>query len=339
MDEIAARRKALFSGAAFSSLLLYNGDVANGTSANFSYFSGCSVDGSYLVLKKNKGVLFTHEMNIKAARKTSYYPVKLFGKKPAAEMRKAAGSGKVGFAASEMPAARYLALRRKTHLKLVDASGKMFEVRGRKSKSELKLLSKAAGIARGILHSLEPWKCKTEKELAAKLRVMALEEGAEISFEPIVATGANSAMPHHIATEKKLQDFVLVDFGVKYKGYCSDLTRCYFRKGAKKEKESYDKCKAVFEELLEALPSCKKGKDVAALSASLLKKYGLPVLPHAIGHGIGLEVHEYPHLGKKSVDNLEEGTVLAIEPAAYFSRYGVRYEKMVVWKKGNWRLA
>jgi len=337
MDDIAARRKALFAGATFSSLLLYNGDVANGASANFAYFSGCGVDGAYLVLKKNKGVLFTHEMNVKAARKTSHYPVKLFGKKPAAELRRAVGSGKVGFSSSEMPAARYLALKGKAHLKLVDASGKMFEVRGRKSGSELKKLAASAKIARGILEGLDPWQCKTEEELAAKLKVMALEGGAEVSFEPIVATGANSSMPHHSPTRKKLGNFILVDFGVKKDGYCSDFTRCYFRKRKMKEQESYGKCVSVFEKIIEGLPACKKGKDVAALSASLLKKYGLPVLPHAIGHGIGLEVHEYPHLGKNSEDNLVQGTVLAIEPSAYFSKYGVRYEKMVFFSKKGWK--
>ena len=132
---------------------------------------------------------------------------------------------------------------------------------------------------------------------------------------------------------------MLVDFGVKKDGYCSDFTRCYFRgKGAAKERAAYDKCRRVYGEMVKALPDCKTGKDVALLGERLMKKHGLPRLPHSIGHGVGMEVHEYPHLGVKSRDTLE-GAALAIEPAAYFSRFGVRYEGMVARFGGKWRQA
>jgi len=337
MDDISARRKKLFACAKFSSVLLSSGDAAGGVAANFAYFSGCGVDGAYLVLKRNRGALYTYEMNIRAAKKLSFYPAKVFGKKPFADIKKAAGSGRAGFSSLEMPAVRYLNLRKKARLKFVDATGKMYEIRGRKSPAEISKLAASAKIARKILEELDPWQCRTEEELACSLKIAALEEGAEISFEPIVATGANSAMPHHAPTGKKLGDFILVDFGVKKDGYCSDFTRCYFRRRGMKEQQSYSKCISVFEEIIEGLKGCKGGNDVAALSAALLERHGLPRLPHAIGHGIGLEVHEYPHLGKKSVDALVPGTVLAIEPAAYFSGYGVRFEDMVANIKGAWK--
>lgn len=336
MHELDARRRKLFAGAAFSSAVIFNGEKSGGQSASFRYFSGCGVDYSYLVLKKNGGVLFANGMNLRQANEQSHYPVRLLGKEGMKLLKKECGMGKVGADLGELSAARCAALRRKGRLKLVDAGSGMAQVRGEKSAGEVAALAASAKIARGILDSLEPWKCKTEGELAAKLKIAALERGAEVSFEPIVATGKNSALPHHSPTGKKLGGMVLVDFGVKYRDYCSDFTRCYFRRGAENEKEAYEKCRKVFGEMLKGLGKCKTGKDVALLSEKLVKKNGLPKMIHSIGHGIGLEVHEYPHLWGESKDSLQ-GAVLAIEPAAYFKPFGVRYEEMVVNTKKGWK--
>ncbi|MFA6214912.1 MAG: Xaa-Pro peptidase family protein [Candidatus Micrarchaeia archaeon] len=336
MDETKDRRLRLFSGARFSSAIFCNGDYGGGQGASFAYFSGCNVDGSYLVLKRKGGVLLAHEMNFQQAREESGYPVMLMGRKNAAQLLKmAAGRGKVGFAPGEMSAARYLALRKRVGLRLADAGEKVEEVRGRKSGEEMRKLSAAAKVTRKILNTLNPWQFSTEAKLAAHLKIAALQAGGEIAFDPVVATGKNSRLPHHRYTKKKLENFVLVDFGVKMDGYCADMTRCYFRGKCKEERGAYAKCRKIHGEILKALPKCKTGKDVALLSEKLLKKYGLPPLIHSIGHGIGMDVHEYPHLGSASKDRLERAA-LAIEPAAYFSRFGVRYEGMVQNRKGKW---
>ncbi|MFA6489133.1 MAG: M24 family metallopeptidase [Candidatus Micrarchaeia archaeon] len=336
MDELSARRKKFFAGAPFRAALLYSGDDAGNPNPSFRYFSGCNVDSSYLLLKPSGGRLLTHEMNFGAAKSVSRYPVQLLGKDRAGDIRRACGKGKVGFVLGEASASRFLALRKKAKLNLVEADSSAFRARGAKSQNEIFMLSQSAEIAREILNTLDPWECKTELELLSRLKIMALEAGADISFEPIVATGKNTSFPHHNATGKTLGDSVLVDFGVRYKGYCSDFTRCYFRKQGR-ELETYDKCQEIFAEILEGLPECKQGKDIALLSAMLFKQRGLPALIHSIGHGIGLEVHEYPHLGRMSEDYLGVGTVLAIEPAAYFKDYGVRYEEMVVCTKKGWK--
>ncbi|MFA5930568.1 MAG: M24 family metallopeptidase [Candidatus Micrarchaeia archaeon] len=338
MKEIHARRSRLFSGAKFSAALFCSGGMAGAGSASFCYFSGCSVDGSYLVLKKGGGVLLTHEMNFAEAKKSCSYPARKFGKAPVADLKKACGMGRVGFAPGEMPAARYMALRKMARLRLVDAGGRIAGVRGRKSREEVQKIAAAAGVARKMLGRLVPWKFRTEEKLSAHLKMEALKAGCEISFEPIVATGRNSAQPHHKAGGTRLGNFVLVDFGVKSGGYCSDFTRCYFRgKKAAQERAAYEKCRKIYEEIVRALPKCRTGRDVALLSGKLLKKYGLPPLIHSIGHGVGMEVHEYPHLGLKSRDSLE-AAALAIEPAAYFpGKFGVRYEGMVAHVKGKWR--
>jgi len=337
MAELQLRRKRFFKGASFKSALFYSGDEPGALNANFQYFSGCSVDGTYLLLKPGSGLLLAHEMNYRAAKSVSSYPVKLLGKDRANDLRRACGNGKIGIAAGEMTFARASALRKKAKLKLVEADGKAYEVRGRKDADELKLLAQSAKIARRILDRLDPWESKTELELAANLKIAALEAGAKISFEPIVATGRNASFPHHNATAKKLGDAVLVDFGVRYKGYCSDFTRCYYKRKGMKEAEAYEKCQGIFWKLLELLDDCENGKEVSAVAESLMRKKGLPRLIHSVGHGIGLEVHEYPHLGKKSEDLLD-GAVLALEPAAYFSKYGVRFEEMAAHTKKGGKL-
>jgi len=335
VPELRERRKRLFSGAMFQSALFYNGDSTKGGSNAFRYFSGCDIDGSYLVLQNKGGALLTNEMNYPLAKKLSKYPVKLLGRNAVQQIKKAAGRGKVGFAANEFTCARYSALKRKTHLHFINLGEKAMAVRGKKSSFEMVKIKAAATLTRKMLDGLDPWECKTEEELHAHLKMLALERGAEISFEPIVSTGKNTRFPHYSAGEVKLTDNVLVDFGVKLNGYCGDLTRCYFRKGGSKEERTYEKCHGIFDEILYSLQDCKMGSDVSSLGRKLMKENGLPDLAHAIGHGIGMEVHEYPHLGRKSKDLLN-GAALAIEPAAYFSNYGVRYEDMVANAKGKW---
>jgi len=335
MDELSIRRKRLFSSAKFSSALFYNGDATRGAGASFHYFSGCDVDGSYLFLKKSGGILFTNSMNLREAKEVSPYPVRVLGKEAAKELRRACGRGKAAFSSYEMNATKYLALKKKAHLNLADETEKIQSVRGEKSASEKLALAKSASIARKILADLDPWKYKTEAEVSSALKIAALSAGAVHSFEPIVATGKNSAQPHHKSGSTKLGDFVLVDFGVIYKHYCSDLTRCYFRKKGMEEEKAYEKCKSVFAGLKKELPHIKNSGDLSKYSDYLIERFGLPKMIHSIGHGIGLEVHECQHLNAKAKDSLQN-CVLAIEPAAYFPKFGVRYEEMLVNKNGKW---
>jgi Xaa-Pro aminopeptidase len=336
MGELARRRNALFSKAGFSRALLYNDDPTD-FSPSFFYFSGCAVDGAYLLLNKKGGKLLTHRMNFRMAKELSHYPAFEVGKEGAQPfLKKEFGKRKAAFNAGEMNAKLADALRRKVKLKLADGGERMLSVRSEKSYEELSKLSKAAKIGRRILEALDPWECRSEQELARALKIKALEMGIEVSFEPIVATGRDSSFPHHRATGKKLEDFVLVDFGVRFEGYCSDFTRCYFRKNGMEEQLAYGKCVEVFDELLDSLPSCANGGEVAKLADKLVEKQGLPKMIHLIGHGVGLEVHEHPRLWRGSKDSLA-GAVLAIEPAAYFRSYGVRFEEMVCRKGKGWK--
>ena len=181
----------------------------------------------------------------------------------------------------------------------------------------------------------------TEMEVAMALEYMARLEGAEgMSFETIVAGGERSALPHGRATNAKLprRGFVTLDFGVVLNGYCSDMTRTVHMGAARRFKEGPDE-REVYEAVLEAqeagLAAVRAGVTGAAVDAAargVLERAGLAEwFSHSTGHGVGVEIHESPRLGKKSEAVLRAGMVVTIEPGVYLpGKFGVRIEDTVL---------
>jgi len=182
----------------------------------------------------------------------------------------------------------------------------------------------------------------TEKELAWRIERFIKENGGELVFEPIVAFGPNSAIPHHQTSNKKLtkkDQFVLLDFGAKVNGYCSDMTRTLLTKNASnKAREIHEtvlmaqqkaidfarieRSRSVSGQLSDV--SCSK---VAKVANDYIVSKGFDLIPHGLGHGIGLEVHEEPRLSPKSKNKLVNGNVFTIEPGIYIPGFGgVRIE-------------
>ena len=195
----------------------------------------------------------------------------------------------------------------------------------------------------------------SEKEISYELEKFIKEMGAEFSFPAIVAFGKNSSVPHHQTGPSTLLvrsgqegQFVLLDFGVKFEGYCSDMTRTvFFGNPTEKQEEIYNivlqaQQKAVdFVNLQIKLGKKTKGEDVDKVARDFIIKKDYPSIPHSLGHGIGMEVHEYPHLSAKSKDELKEGMVFSIEPGIYLpagrqgieEAGGVRIEDLYVYEK------
>ena len=184
----------------------------------------------------------------------------------------------------------------------------------------------------------------TEKELAWELENYIRKNGGQIAFSTIIAFGKNSAVPHHIANDERLKinSFVLLDFGAKVDGYCSDMSRTiYFGNPSEKEKSIY---KTVLEAQEIALEKLKEWKNddfevshMHTISESHIEKNKFPAFPHSLGHGIGLEVHESPMISKFSEGNdLMENMIITIEPAIYVPEIGgVRIEDdILLTKKG-----
>ena len=211
------------------------------------------------------------------------------------------------------------------YFKLIDASKLLAELRQSKTEEEIARTRKACKITDDIFSKIIAnfKNFKTEGDILRFIKIKALEAGAEISFEPIVASGKNAVVAHHNPNSKLGKGFLIIDMGVKYKGYMSDMTRTlYLGKPSQKEVELYNKVLGIQRACIE--------KANINLSAERLYKYSLKLFGkdakyfvHGLGHGIGIEIHEKPSFGLKSKDFLTKGSIFTIEPGYYNQKTGI----------------
>ncbi len=222
----------------------------------------------------------------------------------------------------------------------VPLSDELKLIRARKDKTEIALMKKAASISSaaicGALSEIRP--CITEKDLALELEYRARKLGADqVSFEPIVAFGENSALPHAKPTTKKInnRDFIVIDFGVKYKSYCSDETcTVIFGELTKKQKHAYQAVKIAQEAALACIKSNVEASAIDRRTRNAFSEKYRNYFVHGTGHGVGLEVHEAPRLASDSQDVLEANMVVTVEPGLYFpGHWGIRIEDTVLVKE------
>ncbi|TSC87537.1 MAG: Uncharacterized protein G01um10147_515 [Microgenomates group bacterium Gr01-1014_7] len=181
----------------------------------------------------------------------------------------------------------------------------------------------------------------SEKELAFEIELYIKKNGGDLSFPIIVAFGKNSSVPHHQTGETKLGpstpfgrsgrggQIILLDFGVKVDEYCSDMTRTvFFGKATEKQRKIYqtvlESQKRTVDFINESIKNGKQvqAKDVDKVARNYIISRGFPSIPHSLGHGVGLEIHEHPHLSPKSKEELKEGMVFSIEPGIYIPGFG-----------------
>lgn len=302
-------------------LLLFRGEDFD---ANFYYHSGVDIDHAFLLSDGKRKTLLVHKMNAALARATFRGKVAVY-EDAAKELSKMLRGRKVYYDGRSISA--HMLTRVKKFCRTTDYSEKLDAMRLVKSADEVSKIARAARCTKEIIESLD-LKAKTELDVKKQLLLATLEMGLEPAFEPIVASDRNSTFPHYRASKKKIGSFVLIDYGVRYQHYCSDLTRCFILDGDRKKKGEYEKLQDICWFLADALPELRKGKEVAKLTEDLMARAGFPKMIHSIGHGVGLEVHEPPSLGMKSDDKLA-GTTVALEPAFYTGKYGMRYEETV----------
>jgi Xaa-Pro aminopeptidase len=211
------------------------------------------------------------------------------------------------------------------HFALKDSSRFLEELRQSKTPEEVQRIKTACKISDNIFRQILANfnKFKTEKDILTFIKIKALEWADGISFEPIVASARSAVVAHHEAKSKLKKGFLILDFGIKYKGYLSDMTRTlYLGKPSKKEVELYNKVLEIQEKCI--------AKTRLNLSAERLYKYSLKLFGkdakyfvHGLGHGIGVEIHEKPSFGLKSKDILQKNTVFTIEPGYYNQKTGI----------------
>ena len=209
-----------------------------------------------------------------------------------------------------------------------------------KDQEEISSLEKACEITDNcfqyILTYIKPG--MTERQIADEIEEYYKKRTEGLSFETIVASGENTSKPHAVATDRKIQenDIITIDMGCKYKGYCSDMTRTIFAGFVPQYvKPIYD---LVLKNQIQVAENLKEGANIKLLSKSVendFKLNGFDML-HSIGHGVGLDIHEYPFFGTRVDFLLKENMVVTDEPGIYIAgQFGVRIEDTVLITKGG----
>lgn len=214
----------------------------------------------------------------------------------------------------------------------------VFEMRIIKSKAEISKIKKAAEIAdqalTTVMQMIEPG--ITELEVALELEFTMRKLGAEdISFDPIVGSGPRGALPHALPSEREFThgDFIVIDMGCIYQGYCSDMTRTLLiGEPTDKHLEVYNLVLEAQLASLEAVKAGVRGVDVDKVARDIITEGGYGEnFGHGLGHGVGLEIHEEPRLSPLSEKTLEPNMIVTVEPGIYLPGWGgVRIEDLVV---------
>lgn len=315
---------------------------------NLYYLTGLTLSlGRLCIPATGEACLFVDGRYYEQCKQKSPFPVSLNINKALESFLSSAAFNKFGFDSSRTTYQDYLQLQqivdslKITRSTLTPLADPLKRLRSIKDPEEIQLLKAAAALgSKGFDYVCTLLKeGVSEKELAIELEIFWKRRGGEkLAFDCIIAFGANSSMPHYRAGNTKLEQgqTVLIDIGVRYQHYFSDMTRTlFFGQPHPKVAEIYGIVKKAQEK---ALALCRPGVligdlDKAARDFITERGYG-PAFSHGLGHGIGLEVHEFPTLKNISPFNqipLEVGMAITIEPGIYLDGIGgVRIENTVV---------
>ena len=259
------------------------------------------------------------------------------------EVIAAEGLETVGFEDAYMTVADYELYRKNLNCALKPAAALLAELRQVKDPEEQAAMVAAQRIAEraleDILREIRPG--VTEKEIAARLQYLMLHYGAEdMSFDPIVVSGPNGSLPHGVPSGKEIRsgEFVTMDFGCIYQGYCSDMTRTVAVGSVTEE------MRTVYETVLRAqaagiaaAAAGVTGREVDGAARRVIEDAGYgPYFGHSFGHGVGVEIHESPNASPRNETPLPAGAVISAEPGIYLpGKLGVRIEDVIVLKDGG----
>lgn len=238
----------------------------------------------------------------------------------------------VGFEENYVTYANYKEYIRKYKINhLVETENIIEKQRMIKDEEEISNIEKACEITDNcfsyILTYIKPG--MTEKEIAKEIEEYYSQRTDGLSFDTIIASGENSSMPHAVPTDRKIQeqDIITIDMGCKVNGYCSDMTRTFFVGSIPEEmKHVYD---LVLKNQVQTLEQMKDGISTRLLTKMVENDFKLNGhdLIHALGHGVGMEIHEQPYVSSRSDTLLKENMIVTDEPGIYIpGKFGVRIE-------------
>lgn len=306
---------------------------------NLYYFSGFTGGEGMLYIDKSKLLLFTDSRyTVQAREEAPDFEVIDTAKTTVSDFLKQQGDKAYGFEDDYVTFSKFAGLKRISPKSVFSpVSSHIDKIRMIKDAHELALIKKASSIADSaytyILDKIEVG--KTERDISLDLEYFMLRQGAEgLSFDTISASGVRSCMPHGVATDKVIEtgDFLTLDFGCKYRGYCSDMTRTVVvGKATDKQKEIYNVVLEAQKAALDTIRAGELAKAVDEAARGVIENAGYGKnFGHGLGHSLGLKVHEAPSCSPRSQDILCENMMMTVEPGIYIDDFGgVRIEDLV----------
>ena len=253
---------------------------------------------------------------------------------------------KVGFEEESLTFSEYKVFKKTVPFgaKLVPVKNLIENIRIIKSNEEITAIERAQTISQKAFTEItKTLKIdQTEEEIAHHLKSIIQHLGGQgLTFEPIIASGPNSGVPHHRTGKRQITkgDMLLMDFGAKYQNYCADLTRVVFiGHASNRNRNILSHVLTAQREAIKAITDSINSSNVYHIANNHFKKHKLHNnFTHGLGHGVGLEVHEGPYLRQSPVDDrqLTSGMVFSVEPGLYFPWGGIRIEDLVTVKNGK----
>ena len=310
---------------------------------NVRYLSGFTGSNGLLLISGDNDFLFTDSRYIEQGREETCDQITVSltsGFSAIEELSRLCSLTNVAFESDHLTYSEFTGMEKllKPRVNLISSKGVVEKIRSVKDNDEVDLIRRAASLADDAvtLAIQESKPGKSEFEIAWVIEKFLRENGADgVAFDTIVATGANSAKPHHRAgsTIIKAGDPLVIDMGALLNGYRSDITRTILVEGED------EKFRCVYEVVLEAqitaIEAAKQGviaKELDLVAREVIANHGFGQnFSHGLGHGVGLDVHEMPMVVPSSDHILEEGMIFTVEPGIYLPGWGgVRIEDMVL---------
>ncbi len=253
------------------------------------------------------------------------------------------GVTKLGVEEEYLTLQEYLSYKEALKAELIPCQERLNAFRATKEDWEVEIMKKAQAITDQAFTDVLPRinAGMTEKELCAELIYCLYKNGAEgLSFDPIVVSGPNTSLPHGVPGDRKLQagDFITMDFGVLYQGYCSDMTRTVALGFVTEEMQKvYDTVYAAQQAGIAASKAGVRGCDVDGAARKVIADAGYGAyFGHGYGHSLGLEIHENPRCSQGWEGRIEKGAACSAEPGVYLpGKFGVRIEDVVIFQEGG----
>ncbi len=308
------------------------------------YLTGARLSFGKLIVEPAKSTLYTDHRYYSEIQTTVQVPCAVYNKDALLERMQSFRS--CGFDADKTSYALY-AERKKQIENLTPINSTMRFFRAIKDQQEISEMQRACKITEKGYIALQKkvHEGMQEKDLALFFSRFIVDEGAICpSFDPNVSFGANGSYPHHRPSDQRLEknDIILVDIGANYQGYCADMTRVFMHgEGKERGRHLYTLAIKAYEK---AASYCKEGalvKDLDAAAREELRKHNMDAyFTHSLGHGVGLDIHEFPSINQTGPDKdvaLKAGMVITIEPGIYLpGEIGVRYENTLLITKNGY---